>query len=154
MAAGDDEQVYRGGIAMEGQMSLEEWQKSVENKVKFSCTACICKNCLYWWSSRCPYGECWDDHRAIIDPYDKAHPGQAPRTLWSNWNKKGEQAHWCRGGSFYPIRYCEHFVKYKGQQVKTCLKANVSVFQDGYISCGIIDSVGCERCYEEFEVNQ
>lgn len=28
---------------MEGQMSLEEWQKSVESKVKFSCAACICK---------------------------------------------------------------------------------------------------------------
>lgn len=33
------------------------------------------------------------------------------------------------------IPHCEHFVKHTGQQVKECLKANVSVFQDGYIQC-------------------
>ena len=70
---------------------------------------------------------------------------------WSNWNKPGEQAHWCRGGTFYPTYTCKHFVKYKGQQVKTCLKYNVSVFQDGYIECGLVDTLGCEKCYEEFE---
>lgn len=139
---------------MEDQITLGEWSKSLDHKTFAGCAGCICRKCLYWWSSRCRYGECWDDHRAIIDPYDKAHPDQPFRKLWSNWDKLGEQAHWCRGGIIYPIHYCKSFVKYKGQQVKTCLKANVSVFQDGYISCGIIDSVGCERCYEEFEVNQ
>lgn len=154
MAAGDYKPIYRGEIDVEGQINLEEWKQSINHKVYAGCTGCICRRCLYWWSSRCPYGECWDDHRAIIDPYDKAHPDQPLRTAWSNWNKPGEQAYWCRGGENYPIHYCKHFVKYKGQQVKTCLKANVSIFQDGYISCSIIDSVGCGKCYEEFERRQ
>lgn len=141
----------KGKTVMKGQISLKEWERSLNYKTFAGCGSCICRHCLYWWSSRCRYGECWDDRRAIFNPYDKAHPDQAPRTHWSNWDKSGEQAHWCRGGTTYPIRYCESFVKYKGQQVKTCLKANVSVFQDGYILCGIIASVGCEKCYEEFE---
>ena len=95
--------------------------------------------------------EIWDDHRAETDPYDKAHPGEPPRTYWSNWNKPGEQEHWCRGGENYPVTYCPHFVKYKGQQVKTCLKANVSIFQDGYIDCSLVENFGCEACYREFE---
>ena len=36
-------------------------------------------------------------------------------------------------------------------QIKTCLKANVAIFQDGYIECGIINTFGCQRCYEEWE---
>lgn len=136
---------------MEGQITLEEWVSSQKKNVIEDCTKCVCNNCLYYWSSRCPYGKCWDDHRAEIDPYDKSHPGQPPRTAWSKWNKPGEQEHWCRGGINYPVTYCRHFVKYKGQQVKTCLKANVSVFQDGYIECSLVDSIGCEACYREFE---
>lgn len=42
-------------------------------------------------------------------------------------------------------------VKCLRQQVKTCLKANVSIFQDGYIDCSLIESSGCEACYREFE---
>lgn len=139
---------------MIGQISLKEWERSFNHKTFVGCESCVCRHCLFWWSSRCRYGECWDDRRAIFNPYDKAHPNQPPRTFWSNWDKPGEQAHWCRGGTTYPIHYCKSFVKYKGQQVKTCLKANVSIFQDGYIDCSIIDSVGCEKCYEEFERRQ
>ena len=139
---------------MIGQISLKEWERSFNHKTFVGCESCVCRHCLFWWSSRCRYGECWDDHRAIIDPYDKAHPDQPLWKLWSNWDKLGEQAHWCRGGITYPIHYCKSFVKYKDQQVKTCLKANVSIFQDGYIDCSIIDSVGCEKCYEEFERRQ
>lgn len=134
----------------EGQIILEEYLSKRPERTFGGCTGCICRNCLYWWSMRCPFGECWDDHRAATDPYDKAHPGKPPRTLWSDWNKPGEQAHWCRGGINYPVYYCPHFVKYKGQQVKSCLKANVSIFQDGYIECCLINNFGCERCYEEF----
>lgn len=105
-----------------------------------SCSDCICRDCLYWWSGRCPYGGCYDDYRAQADPYDKAHPGEPPRTGWSHWET--DQAHWCRGGSYYHVRECGHFVKYEGQQVRECLKAQVSVFQDGFIRCGIIDCMG------------
>lgn len=112
------------------------------------CGSCICRNCLYWWSARCPYGECWDDHRAATDPYDKAHPDKPPRTHWTNW--RTDQAYWCRGGAFYPVHYCEHFVRYRGQQVKSCLDANVSIFQDGYIQCSIVNTVGCQECYRRF----
>lgn len=116
---------------------------------KNSCNNCICRDCLYWWSSRCPYGRCYDDHRAQVDPYDKAHPGEPPRTSWSDW--EAQQAYWCRGGIFYPVGHCGHYVEYKGQQVRECLKALVSVFQDGYIWCSLIDCIGCQKCYEEFE---
>jgi hypothetical protein len=40
---------------------------------------------------------------------------------------------WRRGGESYPVSYCSHFAKYMGQEVKTCLLANVGVFQDGYV---------------------
>lgn len=136
---------------MNGQITLEEWNNSRVKHTWGGCTDCACRNCLYWWSSRCPYGECWDDHRAKADPYNKTHPGEPPRTYWSAWNKPGEQEHWCRGGRFYPISYCAEFVKYKGQQVKTCLKANVSIFQDGYIDCSLVENMGCKACYREFE---
>lgn len=112
------------------------------------CSPCICNRCLYWWSARCPYGECWDDHRAAMEPYDKAHPDQPPRTGWSSW--RTDQAYWCRGGAFYPVHYCGHFVRYRGQMVKECLDANVSVFQDGYIMCSLVDTVGCQECYRRF----
>lgn len=82
------------------------------------CGSCVCQKCLYWWSGRCPEGECYDDKRAKEEPYNKAFPERSPRTQWSNWNLPGEQAHWCRGGTFYPVSYCEHFVKYQGICVK------------------------------------
>ena len=56
----------------------------------------------------------------------------------------------CVGGIFFPAKYCEKYVPYAGQQVKDCLKAVVSVFQDGYILCSLVDGFGCKRCYEEF----
>ena len=134
-----------------GQINITDYLHDRDDKVIRHCGQCICENCLYWWSSRCPYGRCYDDHRAEVDPYDKAHPDEPPRMLWSDWNKLGEQAHWCRGGNVYPVSYCEHFVKYKGQQVKDCLRAVVSVYQDGYIDCSLLTIAGCEDCYREFE---
>ena len=134
---------------IDGQISITEYLSTRDGRFP-SCSSCICDNCLYWWSSRCTYGGCYDDIRAEQNPYDKAHPDKSPRTAWSNWNKPGEQAHWCRGGVFYPVSYCDKFVKYKGSRVENCLRCNVQVFQDGYIDCALVDSVGCERCYEEF----
>ena len=64
------------------------------------CRDCYCKTCLRWWSDRCVYGKCWDDFRAKENPYNKIFPDKPPRTGWSNWNKPGEQEHWCRGGAF------------------------------------------------------
>ena len=134
------------------QMSISEYLQARDN-VRFKhCGQCVCQNCLYWWSGRCPFGGCYDDHRVEIDPYDKAHPSRPLRTAWSNWDKPGEQAHWCRGGIFYPVHYCQHFVKYNEEQhmVKDCLKAVVDVFQDGYIYCSLVDTLGCTECYKEF----
>lgn len=110
---------------------------------------CICKDCLMWWSRRCPYGGCYDDHRAKVEPW----PGPVRKT-WTNWNLPGEQAHWCRGGIFYPISSCEHYVRYERDKtiVRTCLLENVQVFQDGYILCGLVNILGCKYCYEQFEV--
>lgn len=126
-----------------------EGQTSVfDERPSFGCE-CICRDCLMWWSSRCPYGECYDDHRAEVNPYDKAHPNKPPRTAWTSW--KDEQAFWCRGGTSYPTIYCEHYVKYKGSVVKSCLRANVQIFQDGFMRCGIGEYVDCETCYKQFE---
>ena len=118
------------------------------------CGHCICRSCLLWNTGRCPYGTCYDDFRAKENPYDKAHPDKPPRKLWSNWNKPGEQAYWCRGGTFYPVKRCEKFVKYFGCEITECIKAPVAVYQDGYISCSLVDSVGYEACYREFEEKQ
>lgn len=110
------------------------------------CGSCVCQKCLYWWSGRCPEGECYDDKRAKEEPYNKAFPERSPRTQWSNWNLPGEQAHWCRGGTFYPVSYCEHFVKYQGAEIGDCIRAPVQYFQDGYLKCTLKDRIGCEAC--------
>lgn len=116
-----------------------------------SCGGCICKHCLLWRSSRCPYGECWDNHRAQVDPYDKAHPDKPLRKSWSTWAT--DQAYWCRGGVFYPTEHCEHHIEYDEQstRVEYCLYATVTVYQDGFIRCSLVDSVGCEECYKRWE---
>lgn len=133
---------------IEGQITFDEYLKSKRKRFP-GCDDCICRSCLYWWSSRCPYGKCYDDYRAEAEPYDKAHPKEPPRTGWSDW--KTQQAYWCRGGEFYPVSCCDHFVKYKGCQVKECLEAPVAVFQDGYIQCDMEDIRGCQWCYERLE---
>ena len=113
------------------------------------CSDCLCRDCLMWWSSRCPYGECFDDLRAAVNPYDAAHPHEQPRRTWTNW--RTDQAYWCRGGITYPVHACEYFVEYTGSKVKSCILANVQVFQDGYISCSLVSSHGCEHCYKHLE---
>lgn len=114
------------------------------------CSDC-CMKCLYWWSARCPYGGCYDDLRAKTTPRKKVTGEHW--TFWSRCEDPGEQDHWCRGGMLHPVdveKECPQFIAYTDQIIKHCLEMNVSVFQDGYIRCGIVDMVGCERCYEEF----
>lgn len=136
---------------MEGQISLNDWQEKIHQTYSWTCRDCICKRCLYWWSRRCPYGECYDDLRAKERPYDKAHPGKPPRDGWSNWNKPGEQAHWCRGGTFYVTSQCDHYVRYQGQTVEHCVYEAISIFQDGYIGCGTKERIGWNACLDELE---
>ncbi len=134
---------------IDGQMDIFEY---LSGEIHIGgCGPCICRNCLYWWSSRCPYGGCYDDKRAIDDPYDRAHPNDPPRTAWSNWNKPGEQAHWCRGGICYSTRYCEKFIKYEGSMIEECIECNIQVFQDGYIDCSLKEITGCEACISRSE---
>ena len=35
--------------------------------------------------------------------------------------------------------------------VRDCLDAVVTVYQDGFIRCSIVDNIGCEECYRRFE---
>lgn len=128
----------------EGQIGILD----VPPKLSCGCGDCICRDCLMWWSSRCPYGECYDTHRAEVTPYDRAFPDKPARTFWTNWEK--EQAYWCRGGFMYRAYYCEHYRKYTGSVIMGCLKANVQKFQDGYMACGCGKDCDCEKCYEEF----
>lgn len=136
---------------MNGQITLDEWMENKERPHTGDCTECYCQSCLYRWSFRCPYGHCWDDHRAKTKPFNKLFPDQSPRTLWSDWNKPGEQAYWCRGGVCYPERKCEHYIKYEGQAIEDCVNANVSIFQDGYMICSLKDTIGCDACIAEME---
>lgn len=80
---------------------------------------CLCRTCLYWWSSRCPYG-CLDE---------------------------------CRGGIFTQRRECEKYVEIDNSKtrVNDCLEAVVVRYQDGYISCSLVDTTGCEECYKRFQ---
>ncbi len=34
--------------------------------------------------------------------------------------------------------------------MKDCLRANVQIFQDGYMKCGLGEFVDCETCYKQF----
>lgn len=129
-----------------GQITLDDFLEQ-EKQIFPNCTNCICFSCLYR-EDRCPYGRCYDDLRAKENPYNEAHPGEAPRKSWSNWGKPGEQAHWCRGGIAYPVRWCEKFVKYMGSRVEECVGCNIVIFQDGYISCQTKERIGCEACIE------
>lgn len=108
------------------------------------CDGCICLYCLRWWQGRdCPHGKCFDDYRAKVDPYTDHHP---ERHLWSDSHKPGEQAHWCRGGIFYPTEECEHFIQYEGQKIEECVRANIQVFQDGSRNCSMMVGGSCEKC--------
>lgn len=108
------------------------------------CSDCLCMYCLYWWSARCPYGGCWDDWRAIHDPWK----GEI-RKFWSNWNKPGEQEHWCRGGALYPADECPEFVQYDGQKIEDCHRSSIQTFQDGYRICPMMTNGTCEQCLKE-----
>lgn len=136
---------------MKGQITIFDWLESSKPKELKTCSDCCCHSCLYWWSSRCRYGGCYDDHRAKKNPYDKAFSDKPPRKGWTNWKKPGEQAHWCRGGTFYPAKECEHYTKYEGQTVEVCVQTNIAVFQDGYIICSLKESIGCETCVAQSE---
>ena len=120
-------------------------------KIAGWCDAC-CQRCLYWWSGRCPHGGCFDDYMATTFPRERLTGKH--RTGWENCECPGEQDHWCRSGRYINIDVelvCPDFVQYEGQTIKECLYAPVSVFQDGYISCNLCDTVGCEWCYSQWE---
>lgn len=112
----------------------------------FWCGDCLCTYCLHRWKGDCRYGKCYDDHRAVTDPYTDHHP---ERHMWSDSRKPGEQEHWCRGGIFYHTEECEFFVEYEGQTVEQCVKSNIQVFQDGSRVCSMMVNGSCERCLTE-----
>lgn len=138
---------------MTGQITIFEWIKNRKPKISFSCSECYCNTCLYHWSSRCKYGICWDDHRAKVNSYNKAFPDKPVRKQWSNWNKPGEQEHWCRAGIFYPEQTCEYYVEYQGCSFEECVRTNITIFQDGYVECRLKQSIGCEACIAQSEGN-
>lgn len=111
-----------------------------------TCSDCLCYYCLYYWSERCPYGACYDDHRAQADPYTDHYP---ERHLWSDSHKPGEQAHWCRGGNLYPTEECPYFEQYERQKIEQCYRAMISTFQDGYRSCPMMVNGTCEKCLRD-----
>ena len=126
---------------------------AVIEKYGEGCKDC-CNRCLNWWTRKCPYGNCFDSWRSMHFPRIKI-TGEK-REGWSHCDEPGEQDHWCRGGILKSVdvsKVCDSFVKYEPDKThcETCLFANVTVFQDGYIQCSLVDSIGCEKCMEIFE---
>jgi hypothetical protein len=83
---------------------------------------CVCDkyHCLYSWTGRCR-GRC--DYMG------------------------------CRGGMFYQSKLpCVKRVEYDETKTKVreCLKANIVIYQDGYIDCCLVENFGCEACYMEW----
>lgn len=110
------------------------------------CGPCICKDCMRWWQGKCPHGGCYDELRA------KTEPWEGPvRKGWTDWDLPGEQAHWCRGGVFYPAESCGDHLKYQEPVVRYCLTEAVTQWADGTIICGMADSIGCAECMRRFE---
>lgn len=111
------------------------------------CSGCLCVSCLKYHARSCPNGGCYDDWRAAHQPY----PGEERRS-WSEWNKPGEQAHWCRGGMFYEAKSCGDFVEYDAGQhtLHDCFGETVERFQDGTILCGFNEIMGCKKCIEMY----
>ena len=112
----------------------------------------MCRTCLMYRSQRCPMGGCWDDERARREPY----PRDDRRAMWTDHDKPGEGAHWCRGGMFYSLtdaRMCPRYVAYDPDRhaVRDCLEGVVETYQDGYVKCSLIDVTGCEECMRRFE---
>ena len=112
--------------------------------MSMSCDGCLCQYCLYFWSWRCPFGQCRDDWRAIHDP----RKGEIRKT-WSDWNLPLEQEHYCRGGFFVPAEECECFVQYEGQKIEQCHAAMARVFQDNFRVCSMMQNGSCENCLRE-----
>lgn len=92
------------------------------------CTGCICQSCLKYMQGKCPYGGCCDGLRAEREPEYR-----------------------CRGGIFYTADTCDEFIKFIGAENKYCLDSAITIFQDGSIICSLIENVGCEECYRQFE---
>ena len=114
------------------------------------CGNCICQSCLYYSSGRpCPKGGmCFDDWRAKCNPYP-----YGPRGHWTERDQPGEQEHWCRGGAFYTVCCCDEYTPYDDSKTRyiPCLGAAICEFQDGYKWCPLLEPVGCEYCYQQFE---
>lgn len=134
-----------------GQLSI--FDRTEPKPVTGGCGDCVCMECVRWWQSSCPHGACWDDRRAEIMPYDAAHGGEI-RDLWSDWARPGEQAHWCRGGIFYPTHMCEDYMRYEKPLIRECLNAPVTVWKDGTLDCALVGVIGCEECMRRWEEKQ
>ena len=116
-----------------------------------SCTDCLCRYCLRFWQSHCPYGECYDDYRAKTDPYTAHKP---ERHTWTGSHDPGEQEHWSRGGALYPASECECYIEYEGSHIEECVKANIQVFQDSFRTCSMMINGSCEMCLQELETRK
>lgn len=58
-------------------------------------------------------------------------------------------SHRCRNNKECPDQL--DYIRHTGYQVRQCLFATTAVYQDGYIHCPILESYGCEWCFERFE---
>lgn len=144
------EKVMRFGISFNALKYAERTDRKGKQTIVRH-TICISDGLLeevaeYEIKERCPYGGCYDDHRAQEDPYTDHYP---ERHLWSDSHKPGEQANWCRGGNLYPTEECPYFEQYEGQKIEQCYRAMISTFQDGYRSCPMMVNGTCEKCLRD-----
>lgn len=86
--------------------------------------------------------------------YCEEPPGCLCRTCLYWWSCRcGEKCGECDSIHYNQVYDCPKYAKRDDSQTRVhdCLEAVVVVYQDGYISCSLVDAVGCEECYKRFQ---
>ena len=126
----------------------------------------VCGNCRYYGAGEYSYGICTNEQvkthtKGVIENGEKVFVDS--KEYWggahacSKFVKKEEKNcyHCLYHESF---RCCNEkscpegmsYIEYTGSLVKQCIYATTEVYQDGYIHCPVLDSIGCKVCMERF----
>lgn len=113
------------------------------------CGDCICQKCCRKDSGSCPYGECYDDYRSLMNPRTDRLGAAAERHGRPYYDEVKHR--WCIFGVFFPAEQCAEFIPKDGTYITQCLTTLVTHYPDGVQFCPIVNSVGCQFCYERFD---
>jgi hypothetical protein len=128
----------------------------------------ICGNCGYYEAGEYSHGICTNEQ---ITPHPKGVIIDGEKTYIDSkecfsgahacgkFVKKEEPKKNCYHCLYHESHRCRNqnscpegmkYIKYTGSSVKQCLCATTEVYQDGYIHCPILESIGCKECMEKF----